>query len=226
MEIEPIGEARDGGETHPSWLLVRANRVSSSPPGQILFDSDIPHQHFIRVTIVSATRRRGLNRDWLTSEKVLMEFDLSQAQWGAFVSSFGDGTGVPATLSWANPSHIPAGDVPSFPFESRLNASHKEVREAGTTALAGVQEAHAAVQEAFDNNLGKKVMRERLRALQIQLNNAPANMEFAAESLTEHVENVVTKARADIEGMIQQGGMSPAEILEAESLREIESGDA
>ena len=45
-------------------------------------------------------------------------------------------------------------------------------------------------------------MRDLLRTLKIVTENLPSNMEFAAKSMTEHVENVVTKARSDIEGMV------------------------
>jgi hypothetical protein len=42
-------------------------------------------------------------------------------------------------------------------------------------------------------------------------------MEFAAKSLTEHAENVVTKARADIEGIvlaaIDRGELSESTVL-------------
>lgn len=45
-----------GDETHESWILVRANRVSASP-GRRLFDSEIRHQHYIRVTVSRCSRK-------------------------------------------------------------------------------------------------------------------------------------------------------------------------
>jgi len=196
-EYSPIIVHENGDESHESWIKIGANRISSSP-GAWLFDSDIPHQHFIRVTIERCVRKRDLNRDWLFNKETLIKVDMSQAQWGAFVSSFGRGGGVPATLNFLQG----VGLVPQAPPESRLNESHREVKEAGKKALSQVQAAYEAVQTAFDENKGKKAMREALRNLSVTLGNAPANMEFAAKSLTEHVENVVTKARADIEGTV------------------------
>lgn len=184
-----------GSETHDSWIQVGVNRISSSP-GIRLFDSEIQHQHFIRVSVYRCSRRRDLNRDWLSSGMLLMEFDMSEAQWGAFVSSFGQGGGVPATLSFFD------GTVPSAPVESRLGESAAEVRSAGERALAGIQEDFDALEKAFEGGAGKRELRERIRSLHFKLAHGPANMEFAAKSLTEHTENVVTKARADIEAMM------------------------
>lgn len=193
-QVTEITINEHGDETHESWIRVGANKVSGTPHS--LFDSDIKHQHFVRVRVERCTRRRDLNRDWLHNTQLLMEFDMSQAQWGAFVSSFGDGGGVPATLSFLTG----VGDVPSAPFASRFDQSHAEVREAGQKALSGVKASYAKVMEAFEVG-GKKALREALTNLGHTLNNAVPNMEFAASSLTEHVENVVAKARADIEAM-------------------------
>lgn len=198
-QVTEIKVDERGDETHESWLLIRANRVNSNP-GASLFDSEILHQHFIRVSISRCTRRRDLGRDFKYNTKTVMEFDLSEAQWGAFVSSFGSGTGVPATLSYLLNER-----VPQAPFESRLNESHKEVREAGNDALSEIKESFENVMSAFEEGAGKKALRAQLHTLMHRINNAPSNMEFAAKSLTEHVENVVTKARADIEAMVLMG---------------------
>jgi hypothetical protein len=137
-----------------------------------------------------------LNHDYKHGSTTLLEFDMSQAQWGAFVSSFGNGSGVPATLSFFN------GRVPQAPAESRLALSHKEVRDAGTKVVAEVREDFEALQKAINDKMGMKEIRSRMHTLECRINNTPANMEFAAKSLTKHSENVVTKARSDIEGMI------------------------
>ncbi len=182
-----------GDETHESWVTIRANLVSGLTR---LFDSEITHQHYVSVTVQRCTRKRDLHRDWLYNTKTLIEIDMSQAQWGAFVSSFGNGSGVPATLDWFD------GPVPRVAkVDSRLDKSHKEVRNSHAKGLENVKVAHARVQEAFDQKLGIKETRLRLATLQRAIDHMPGDVEFAAKSLTEHVENVVTKARSDIEAM-------------------------
>lgn len=186
-----------GDETHESWVLIRANNISTSG-GSRLFDSEISHQHTIIVEASRCTRKRDLNHDHLYSREIILVLEMSQAQWGAFVSSFGNGNGVPATLRRL----VGVGEVPAAPFESRLAESVKDVRESGDEAFGEIQEQFATVEAIFERGGGRKEMREAIRTLHYTIKNAPANMEFAATSLNKHVENVVTKARADIEGMV------------------------
>lgn len=196
--VEPteIRIDEDGNETHESWLLIRANHVNGTAR---LFDSEITHRRFIQVTVTRCTRKRDINRDWLHGEvQPIIEINMSEAQWGAFVSSFGNGGGVPATLSHFNGSQVPR----VAEHDSRLSLSHKEVKNAASKAVAELQAAHAAVDEAFERGAGKKEMRDLLRNLRIKTENLPANMEYTAKSMSEHVENVVVKARADVEGMV------------------------
>jgi hypothetical protein len=145
-----------------------------------------------------------------------MEWDMSMAQWGAFVSSFGDGTGVPATLRFLGDSGT-RGIVPAAPFESRLAESHAEVREAGNRAAAAVAEAFAAYKE--------KKTAGNLRHLEAMIRNMPANMEFAASSLTKHVETVVTKARADIEAMVRDQRAALEAGEDAPPMPQLTAGD-
>lgn len=213
-------------ETHPSWILISLNNVSQSPPGANLFDSEISHQHYVSLRITRCERRRSVNRDWFFPTQTILEASMSKAQWGAIASSFGQGTGVPATLEFLHGE----GHVPQAPRERRLDTSHREVREAGNRALARIVECEKAVQEAYERRAGRKELSPLLNDLHHAIRNAPANMEFAAESLTEHVEKVVTKARADVEGMIAgviiaNGGTLPPEGLPLPSILELEQGD-
>lgn len=196
IEYTDIIVHEDGTEEHESWLMIRANNISSAP-GAVLFDSEIQHQHYIYVSISRCTRRRQLNRDWKHATKLILEMSMSQAQWGAFVSSFGNGSGVPATLTFLDGQ----GMVPQAPRESHFDKSHQEVKDAGNKALEEITESYENLRAAFEMKSGRREMAGCIRDLEIRLKNAPLNMEFAAKSLTEHVENVVTKARADIEGM-------------------------
>lgn len=184
-------------ETHESWLQIRANTVSSNP-GASLFDSEIKHQRYVIVEICYANRRREFHRDWIMDEKPILTVAMSMAQWGAFVSSFGT-SGVPATLQ-----RLGGELIEEPPYEPRMAQSTAEVKEATTKAIEDVQQAFAKVEEIFENGGGKKAMREAIFSLKCQIRNAPGNMQFAAKSLDEHVENTITKARADIEGMVTQ----------------------
>lgn len=197
-----------GDDVHPSWALIGASRISSSH-GQPLFDSDILHRHFVRITLRRASRHRSLNHDRLYGEKEIISVDVSEAQWGAFVSSFGIGNGVPCTIEREG-FHA----VPQAPHEPRMAESMKEVDGAVAKAMAPIHEALKACLE--------KNTKGNLRALESAINLAAPNIKFAATAMNEYAEDVVTKSQADIEAMIigaaKQVGIDPADLGEMPQL--------
>jgi hypothetical protein len=216
-ETVPPTTDLDGWEHHPAFGSITAHRISGTP-GAVLFDSEIRHTYFVRVTIAPMERKRDLNRDRLhTGSRPLMEIDMSEAQWASFVSSMNT-SGVPCTIRTKETDQF----VPGLEFDARLAISAAETKESARKAFDQIKEAMAAL-EGLDPKAGVKARREAMRRLHYAIENAPANVEFAAKSLTEHTENVVQKARADIEAMVvthaQQLGVEPAAIV-----REITAG--
>lgn len=193
-----------GAEVHPAWGMIGAFRVSSTP-GSVLFDSDIRHSHTVRVRVATGSRKRDLHRDWLHPEREFLEIEMSEAQWASFVSSMNIGSGVPCTIRRREDAVL----VPDMPFESRMQETMDEVRVAADEAVAKVAEAFAVY------SAHKTVT--NLRSLEYAIKNMPANVEYAAKSLTEHTENVVQKARADIEATAvaaaKRLGIEPAEMV-------------
>jgi hypothetical protein len=195
-------------ENHPAWGKIGASRVSNGG-GAVLFDSDIKHQHTIMVRISTATRNRHLDRDWLHGKRELIEVEMSEAQWAQFVSSMNSGDGTACTIR-AREGKM----TPGMPYEPRLQESMKEVEGAAQKAFEQVREAFAAYEEK------KNVA--NLRNLRAAIENAPANIKFSAKSLTEHAENVVQKAKADVEAMVlnkaEQLGLNPADLADVKEL--------
>lgn len=200
-----------GGEAHPAWGLIGASRVSSSPPGATLFDSDIHHQHYVVVRLKRARRTRNLHRDWKHGDEQIVEVAMSEAQWASFVSTMNAGDGVPCTIE-----RVGWEDMPGIEDEPRLAASIDEVSQAATKAIDEIR-------TAFDvYNEGKTAA--NLRSLESAIKNAPNNMGFAAQSLSEHAENVVQRARADIEAIVaskaEQLGIETGDIARTRLLGE------
>lgn len=185
-----------GDDTHPAFAMIAASRMSSTP-GQILFDSDIRHGHTVRITVTEATRKRDLNRDWVHGGvRPVVEVEMSEAQWASFVSSMNT-SGVPCTLR----ARETDWDIPGLPYDPRLARTMDEVNTAAGRTFGKIEEAMAAY-DALDSKASAKEKREALNRLRAAIGNATANVDFAARSLTEHAENVVQRARADIEAMV------------------------
>lgn len=193
---EPTVNER-GDEEHPAFGQISAGRLSSTP-GQALFDSDITHQHTVRITVQRATRKRDLNRDWIFGTGPdLIEVELSEAQWASFVSSMNT-TGVPCTIRRTENDR----NIPALPYDPRLAHSMNEVKDAATKTFGKIKEALAVYERALSEKAPAKERNDALRMLRATVANTEGNLAFAAQSLNEHAENVVQKARADIEAMI------------------------
>lgn len=200
-------------EVHPSFGKAIVSRVSTT--GTNLFDSDIRHREYISLRIHQASRRRDLAHDWIHQERELIEINMSMAQWGALVSSMGS-DGVPVTISHVNGQRIEQAD-----HAPRMRESVAEVKAAATKSVAEIDAATKAVIAGFDAKVGRKEMSDLIRTLRYTVENAPGSMAFAATSLTEHVEKVITTAKADIEAMVAAAADHHGVAIEATDVREL-----
>jgi hypothetical protein len=205
---------------HPAFGIIGASRVSQGGAGggAVLFDSDVKHNHYVILRIGRASRRRDLHTDWVHEaggRGEIVEVAMSEAQWASMISSMNT-SGVPCTIRHTEKD----GRMPELDFDSRLDLTHREVRQKAQDALAEVREALEAVKA--------KPTKANVRALENRLENAPANLEFAAKRLTEHAEEVTTKAKADVEAYVIQKAQelginprtwTPIEELDAERER-------
>ena len=217
-------------ETHPAWAVMGASRVQSTP-GAILFDSDITHQNTVRIRLQTATRKRDLHHDYIHGSMQLAEVELSEAQWASFVSTMNSGDGVPVTLRWMHPSaadkmNLGDGYTPGFPHAPALAETMKETHESAQRAFDNIRRAFADYEAATT----AKEKRERRHDLKCIIENAVPNVDFSTKQLVKQTEDVVQKARADIEafvvGKAHQLGMDPASLhveLPAAPVRAIEA---
>lgn len=200
-DIEQPTRDERGDEHHPAFGMIGASRVSSG--GATLFQSDIQHQHTVMVRIKGASRRRDLNHDYVYAENEIIEIEMSEAQWASFVSTMNVGDGVPCTIR-----HQGRQWTPELPFQPRMAESMAEVRGAADKAMR-------TVLKAFENYAEHRT-KGNLQSLEHAIRNLPANLTFASRSMEEHAENVVQRARADVEAMMltkaKQLGIDPGDI--------------
>lgn len=208
-----------GDEEHPSFGVARLYRARCSPARR-LFDSSIGHHEYVRLEIARATRTRSLHRDWIHGEvDTLIEVNMSLTQWGALVSSFNHGSGSPVTIARVGRERMPEAD-----HVSRLAVTAREVSEAATVRTEQIRGAVEAIESAFEARAGRREMADLIRDLSVAVGNLPSNMRYVADSLTEHAEDVVSKARADIEAAQQYPAGLAGSIVSVPEL-EAPSGD-
>lgn len=174
-------------EKHPSFAKIGAYRTSIGPPGESLFDSDIRHAHTVVLRIEEAERRREIGHDFIHGGKRIVEVEMSEAQWASFVSSTNT-SGVPCTLRWHGE------DIEKPPYAPRLRESIAETHDAADRAFADIK-------AAFEEYVAHPT-KAQLRSLRATIENATPNVDYAGKVLVEHAENVVQRARADVEAMV------------------------
>jgi hypothetical protein len=185
-----------GYETHPAFGMAQVNRVQATP-AKALFDSELQHHTFVVLRISGAVRKRELKRDWIyDTGPQYIEVAMSMAQWGALVSSFGT-AGVPVTIT-----AIKGEEIPKLDYEPRMAQSLKEINEAAEQMVWDIEEAVEKVRDAFEAKAGRKEMAELLHDLTSIVGNTRPNADFTARQFSKHVEDTITKARADIESMV------------------------
>lgn len=198
-DIEEPSQDKWGADVHPAFGMIGASRVTSTP-GQVLFDSDVRHGNTVVLRIKRASRKRDLNSDYIhASSNDIVEVEMSEAQWASFVSTMNHGDGVPCTIRRTEQD----GAMPGLSYAPRLALSMDEVHIAAARAFGEILGALSELDELEKKEkVGVKERRAALAKLRNKIENATPNVDFAGKQLSKHAENVVNKARADIEAYV------------------------
>lgn len=186
-------------EAHESYGAITINRTSGRTH---LFGSDAEHSHFVHIEVRHAEMHRDLSHDWLHSGGVpVTEIWMTEAQWAEFVSSFGQGAGVPCTLR-----HI-EGRRLALPPEPEHFTSHfrKEVRATVGKAVAELKGLEAALAEALlpgNKPLGKKALADLLGGVKHAVMQVESNLPYVEDCFDETVEKKLSEAKIEIEGVL------------------------
>jgi hypothetical protein len=198
------------GETitrHPAFGQITVSRVSGH---RTLYGSDFIHNGYVRVAIYSSEQHRSNSRDWpYHGIRPLIEIDMSEAQWGAFVSSFNMGEGTRCTLV-----SVAGERKPEIPYEDR-DAIHKaEGDEVIAGAMADLEALRLKI-EAGVQGLTKARQQEMLSAVDGAISSLSSHLPFIAESFAKQMEKRVEKAKTEVHAYvtntIMRAGLSAIE---------------
>lgn len=213
LRADPVTDA-EGVECHPAFGIIGVHRIHATP-GAVLFQSDLQHQEYIRITVHEATRKRDLKHDWVHARRMVCEVSMSMAQFASFVASGGT-EGVPCTIEFTGSGASEPGQRPGLKPAPRLARTADEVRAAAAQAYEGIQEALREYEQVLAEKGPAADRRAALATLRSTVANAAPNVSYAAKALSEHAEAVVEKSRADVEAMVtrmaERAGISPAEV--------------
>lgn len=117
----------DRNEKHPAYGKIAVTRVQGQAD---LFQVDYPQQHFIKLTISTASLERKLSNDWVYDDQTLVEINMSEVQWARLLSSMNT-TGVPCTLGAYIDPNTKQYIRPRMPsnVETKTDTFKSEIRE-------------------------------------------------------------------------------------------------
>lgn len=195
--VDPVEVPSSFGDaqrfTHPAFGQITVSRLSGAT---YLYGSDFKHSHFIRVEIHPSVLDRHLAHDWYFQHGApIISVDMSEAQWGEFVSSFGLGAGVPCTI--VRRDNAP---VPGIPHRDEAQTHKAEAKAAVAAALQEIQN----VIDLIDITPGlTNKTRASLRGQAQQARRAlDDHLPFVEESFLRRMEERVAKAKVEVEGWI------------------------
>ena len=172
---------KDDRDQETYMTTVSASRVS----GHVnLFDSEHKHQAFIALRIMTANRERSLSRDWVYSDKELVEVYMSESQWATMISSLNSGSGTPATLQHFMHERV---EQPPEP-EQRVDLFAGEMAQTLSKVIDRIDEMSKG-----------RLTKAQLQELAMMKQDIKSNMPFVANKFDEHMEKRVERAKADVE---------------------------
>lgn len=203
----------NGRETHPAYGVIEVTRPSSSP-GRYLFDSEIPHQHYITVRIKEAVKERSLHNTWVYPQETLCEFSMSESQWGKFVSGAGRYVATPVTIDSSASGPLDQKPHIEPPEKTTADVFNDEMKSKLDRTLKTLTETVKKLGELCEGkSLKKSEVKEIQRSLSITLGNLPLDMNYATERFQEATESFVENAKAEIEAYLLNASLHQSSQL-------------
>lgn len=182
--------------THAAFGQISTSRVSGRAT---LYGSDFVHQNTIRITIHRSELNRNLSHDWFFSKEDIVEVEMSEAQWAAFVSSHNVGGGVPCTLRYVQNDHVPF--KPQLPDPDLKRTYKSEVMGTVQDSIRHLRNLETKLTEAT-SKYPKKTQTDLLGEIRMAIQELNSNIPFVTDSFDKHMETSVEKAKVEVHAYV------------------------
>jgi len=182
----------------------------------------------LTITLSTAYVDRHLNRDWVHSDRQVVSFYMSEAQWAAFVSSQG-GAGVPVTFETRAPDDSTLARMPGIQSpETMTEQFEREIRERSEDYIEKAKELTERIEQMLADGKVNKGMLKELHDLARNLSvGMPNTMAFVQKQMTGAMEKLVTAGKIELEahvndiarrtGIESLRNQAPTMLLQAEN---------
>lgn len=185
---------------HESFGLLGVSRLANSH-GHRLFGSSVQHSNTIRLRISQAEEHRSnLHYDSYRATNMLIEVELSLAQFGEAMFGAGSGDGVPCTIR-----RIEGRLLSDPPFESKRDQFADEFKEQMNLLTQRMNELQKLAKSLLDQKTPlKKDEKDSLRDAIFEMCRIPEdNMPFFAKMFNEQMDKTVHQAKMEFDAHVQ-----------------------
>lgn len=192
-------------DKHPSFGMARFTRCQGSP-GRLFGSSLERHYSFIKLTVTEAECIHSLGHDRFHAGRILVQVDLSPAQFAELLTTMNVGDGAPCTLRYVAGKRI---DPP--PEETKLEA--EKVRDSFKASLTSLVNTIEADRGELKTMLAKKSLtvddRQRIEWMLGRVHQAvKANVPFMLDQFEEAADRIVTHAKAEVDAFATHAVMA------------------
>jgi hypothetical protein len=181
--------------THPAFGQIAVSRRHGGRTA--LYGSDFPAETVIAVTLTGSTLYRGLSRDSAISDsKPIVELEMSESQWAAFVSSMNFGSGVQCTVRYVKGDHIPG-----FPLRDQKDEFASEMDSQSKDAIAALQRAKEAL---LSSRISQRDANAVIEEIDTAIREIGVNAEYVQTSFGKHMEKRTERAKMEINAYAQR----------------------
>lgn len=187
-------------ETHESYGLISASRFHAMPP-QAMFGSALRHSTGVAIEIHHALKKRSLSNDWFHGRGCLIRIELSEAQFAQFLTTLNVGPGVPCTIKRLNSEAVE--DCPEINERKRIEEEFKTKMETVGKLLDKLTE-QARVMKDKKGTINKGDAESFVKLAEHMRAEFTRNVAFVQSQFNEAMDGIVTEAKADVTGYMNQ----------------------
>jgi len=190
---------REGWDTDPSYGILHISRTQRRSRS-VLFGSSVAHDTVITIEVSqgSVERDGSLHLTHFRPEKSLMEFHLTEAQFGAFLCAFNNGDGVPCTISYRENGPV---EQKSWLPETQSLASEvrQKFAEVPVELDQVIDEAHALIKE---KTISKTKLREVVQRMEMVRQQIRDNLPFSFNHFVKSIHQVKDAAIRELDAKL------------------------
>ncbi|PZU95513.1 MAG: hypothetical protein DI527_00460 [Chelatococcus sp.] len=183
-----------------------------------LFGSRVPASSYISIAIHEADERRRLQGSQHMVGRYITKIAMTEAQFATMVGAVGAGSGVPCTIEYRHTAGF--AQMPAIEDFSLEDDRARHIRELTARSVADVREAAKMMDELLAEVAPTKTKLRAIRAKLVQAaDHAPANYQFAADRVSEHLADTMAEVKMELhayalatDAALARGRVSEADI--------------